>query len=84
MISTGKYIWLTKEEAVAMKLMDEQRCNYYLDLSGERIPPNIWHTMEDMIISGKVFPVIGKIDIRDLNISIDNVRPELRSMIVDY
>jgi hypothetical protein len=82
MISTGESIWLTKEEAVAMKLMDEQRCNYYLDLVGERIPPNIWHTMEDLIISGKVFPLIGKIDIRDSNISIDDVRPELRSMII--
>jgi hypothetical protein len=84
MIGTGESIWLTKEEAVAMKLMDEQRCNSYLDLVGERIPLDIWHTMQDLLLSGKVFPVINRIIIKDSNISIDDVRPELRSMIVYY
>lgn len=82
MISTGESIWLNEQEALAMKLMDEYSCNYYLDLSGETIPLEIWHTMEDLIVAGKVFPMIGKIDIHDSNISINDVYPELRAMLV--
>ena len=81
-IRTGECIRLTMNEANAMKLIDINSCNYYLNLSRKTIPLDVWYTMEDLILTGKVYPSITTIDIRKSNLTINDVRPELLPMVI--
>lgn len=82
LIRTGECITLSPQEAYAMRLIRNERCNYYLNFSRETIPLNVWHIIESLILSDKVYPSIRTIDIRNSNLSINDVRPELQSMII--
>lgn len=79
---TGDCIRLTQQEAKAMRLIRENSCNYYLNFSSEIVPLDIWHTIENLILAGKVYPSVITIDIRKSNLSIDDIHSELRNMII--
>jgi hypothetical protein len=81
-LRTGECIRLTQNEAVAMKLIDDDRCNYYLNLSRQSIPLDVWETIQRLILSDKVYPPITTIDIKNSNLSINDVYPELRNIII--
>lgn len=81
-LRTGECIRLNSEEAIAMKLIRDNRCNDYLNLSKEFIPLDVWHNMEQLILTDKVFPSIGVIDIRESNLTINDVHPDLVNIII--
>lgn len=80
--NTGECVRLTPKEAEAMKIIYDDSCNYYLDLSAKNIPLDTWHTIEDLFLADKVFPTITTIDIRKSNIKLEDVNPLLKSMII--
>ncbi len=80
--STGESVRLTQKEAEAMRVICNERCNYYLNLSGENVPLDVWHTIEDLFLSNKVYPAIRTIDIRNSNIKLEDVNPLLKDTII--
>lgn len=78
----GECVRLTPLETNAMRLIRGYRCNYYLNLSNEDIPINIWNTIEDLILSDKIYPAITTINIQNSNLTIDDVNIKLRDCII--
>lgn len=80
--STGECVHLTSQEADAMKFIKENQCNYYLNLSNTYIPLSIWYNIERLYSTDKIFPAIKIIDIRNTNLTLDNVDLHLRNIII--
>lgn len=82
-ISTGsKSIRYTPEEAKIVQFMNQRRCNYYLNFSDRRISIDMWKNIEKLFLTNKVYPTILVIDIQNTGLSLNDVNPDLRHMIV--
>jgi hypothetical protein len=80
--STGECIRLNAQEAEAMTIINENQCNYYLNLSHIYVPLNLWYVIQDLYLNNMIFPAISVIDIRNTNLTLDDVDSRLRDMII--
>lgn len=80
--STGECVHLNGHQADAMKIIKENQCNYYLNLSHTFVPLEIWYIIEDLYLSNRIFPAITVIDIRNNNLTLADVDPRLHNMII--
>jgi hypothetical protein len=80
--TTGECVRLTSQQADAMKLIKENQCNYYLNLSDTYVPLDLWTIIQNVYLNNEIFPAISVIDIRNTNLKLDDVDPRLRNMIV--
>lgn len=69
-------------EKQALKLIRENRCNGYLDLSQENIPYEVWNIIQNLYLNDKIYPRITTIDIRNTNLTLDQVNDVLRGTII--
>lgn len=74
---------LEPELATAFRFIRKHQCNSFLNLTMQKLSPELWYNVQTLLLNDMIFPPITRIRITKSNIKFKDVDDRLQHMIVE-